>query len=364
MQIQNSSYLIVDYLQMLDRGEVIVNSDYQRSAGIWPVLARSFLIETVLRNFPIPKLSLHQKTDPVSLRAHKELVDGQQRTFAIKDFYEGKFRLSSRLEDERLHGKHFEDLDEDDKRQFLNYGIGFDLIVGADDALVREVFRRMNTFTLPLNSEEQRQANFEGPFKWFIRALTNEYAEPFVVAGVFKERGLLRMADAKLLTELAHAYFNGIMTTDKRKLDKVYEDNDKKFDQEGDFGRRLRSALDLILSWDSLRNGPLFSRTYIFYSLVLAMMHAQEPLATLVEQIEPTSGSLVTRNAVGNLELLASALASRDEDEDGDEGEDDTPTAVGQFEEFIKASTAKTNVLDQRLIRTRWLYQALMGSLD
>src|SRR4051794_11180723 len=110
MEIQNSTYPIADYLAMLDRGEVSVNRDYQRSPRIWPTAARSFLIETVILNFPIPKLSLHQKTDAVTLLPHKEVVDGQQRTFALKDFRENKFRLSTRLDTEDLHGKRFKDL--------------------------------------------------------------------------------------------------------------------------------------------------------------------------------------------------------------------------------------------------------------
>jgi hypothetical protein len=355
MQIQDSTYPVADYIQMLDRGEITVNRDYQRSPGIWPVSARSFLVETVLRNFPVPKLSLHQKTDPVSLRPFKELVDGQQRTFALKDFYDGKFRLSARLEEARLHGMRFDDLDDDDKRQFLNYGVSFDLFVGADDAEVREVFRRMNTFTVPLNSEEQRHANFDGAFKWFIRELTNDYAEPFVAAGVFKERGLLRMADAKLFTELSHAYFNGIATTNARSLDKVYKDHDKEFDQEEDLGGRLRSALDLLLSWTSLRDEPLLTRTHVFYSLALATMHAEDPLPGILAQVEPVEGSIDVTSATGNLEVLASALSIDAEDD---------PVTAEAYAEFIEASTDRTNVRDQRITRTRWLYRALMGVLD
>jgi hypothetical protein len=356
MEIQGTTYPIADYLQMLDRKEVIVNRNYQRSPRIWPVSARSFLVETVLRNFPIPKLSLHQKTDPVSLRPHKELVDGQQRTFSLKDFYDGKFRLSSHLEEERLHGKYFKDLEDEDKRQFLNYGMTFDLFVGADDATVREVFRRMNTFTVPLNYEEQRHANYDGAFKWFIRELTNEYAEPFLLAGVFKERGLLRMADAKLLTELSHAYFHRITTTNARSLNAVYRDHDKDkdFPQETDLRKRLRNALNLLLSWRSLQEGPLLTRTHIFYSLMLATMHAQRPLEALTTQIEPIPGKLHARKALANLEILASALSSR---------EDDEPVGA-EFGEFIEASTDRTNVAGQRIIRTRCLYRAMMGSLD
>jgi hypothetical protein len=354
-EIQQSTYPIADYLAMLDREEVTVNRRYQRSPRIWPVAARSFLIETVLLNFPIPKLSLHQKTDAVTLRPHKEVVDGQQRTFALKDFYEGKYRLSTRLDSEELHGKRFDDLPDAHKRQFLNYGLAFDLFVGADDGEVREIFRRMNTFTVPLNDEEQRNANWDGAFKWFVRGLTNDYAEPFVVAGAFKERGLLRMQDAKLFTELAHAYFNGITTTNKRSLDRLYKDKDRDFPEEEDLGRRLREALDLILSWDWLHGSLLITRTYALYSLVLAVMHLQEPVDSLADDLDLAGAAIDESVAETNLAQLAAALVA---DEEEDEEEEDP------YRDFVEASSGRTNVAAQRAARAQWFVRALTEQLD
>jgi hypothetical protein len=51
----------------------------------------------VLQDFPIPKLSLHQKTDIKSRRIIKEIVDGQQRSRALLDFYEDKFALAQQF---------------------------------------------------------------------------------------------------------------------------------------------------------------------------------------------------------------------------------------------------------------------------
>jgi transcriptional regulator of met regulon len=354
--IQQPTYSIVDYLAMLDRGEVTVNRDYQRSPRIWPTAARSFLVETVIRNFPIPKLSLHQKTDPLTLKAHKEVVDGQQRTFALQDYLNGKFRLSSRLDSTELHGKRFDDLPDEHKKQFLNYGLNFDLFIGADDIEVREVFRRMNTFTMPLNYEEQRHANFNGAFKWFIRDLTNDYAELFVASGVLKERGLLRMADAKLFAELCHAFLHGITTTSKQSLDRLYRERDRDFPEEAELGRRLREALDMVFSWEWLHGEPLSSRVYAFYSLVLATMHVLEPVEALSPQLEVDDArELDEEVAEANLLRLSAALAAKEEDED------ETDEALA---EFLDASSGRTNVVDQRITRTSWLYRALTEPLD
>jgi hypothetical protein len=60
--------------------DIIVNRSYQRSDKVWPPAARSYLVETVLLGYPIPKLSLHQRTDVKSRKVISEIVDGQQRS--------------------------------------------------------------------------------------------------------------------------------------------------------------------------------------------------------------------------------------------------------------------------------------------
>src|ERR1700685_1871367 len=94
----------------MDRGEIIVNKDYQRSDQVWPSVARSYLIETILKGFPIPKLCLYQVTDVKSRTTHKEIVDGQQRSVAIFDFFNNKFRLSKN-DDNDISQRKYSDLD-------------------------------------------------------------------------------------------------------------------------------------------------------------------------------------------------------------------------------------------------------------
>jgi hypothetical protein len=101
----STSMTIADYCRSMDRKEIIVNKDYQRNDQVWPPVARSFLIETVLKDFPIPKLYHHQKTDLKTRQTTKEIVDGQQRSVAIHDFLNDKFRLLKIVENEELRGK-------------------------------------------------------------------------------------------------------------------------------------------------------------------------------------------------------------------------------------------------------------------
>jgi hypothetical protein len=351
LDVQTTTYPMADYLAMLGRGEISINREYQRSNGIWSTPARSFLVETVLKNFPIPKLSLHHRTDLQTLAPRREVVDGQQRTYALRDFMENKFKLSSRIDNQKWRGKRFKDLDDDDRRQFLNYGLNFDLLIGAEDEEVREVFRRMNTFTVALNYEEQRNAAFNGKFKWFIRNLTTEYTDPFLTAGVFNDRGLIRMADAKLLTEICHALFYGISTTNARSLDRAYREHDKEFDTEDALRDRLKGALDYALSFEEFHGGPLFTKTYEFYSFVLAVLHVDKRIPSLEDQIDlsKTAKRLKRSSIEENLSQLEAALLADEEEEEVDD----------ELQEFVEASETRTNVKDQREVRTQWFCNAL-----
>src|ERR1700678_4056909 len=219
----------------MKQNEIIVNRNYQRSDHVWPEAARSYLIETILKGFPIPKLYLYQVTDIKSRKTHKEIVDGQQRSVAILDFFDDRLKISKLAENEDTRNKKYSELSEDSQQVFLEYAIDVDLFVSATPAEVVEVFRRMNSYTVPLNPEEQRHASYQGKFKWFINDLADKLEAIFLETGVFKEKQLVRMADNKLLTELCDSFLNGIRTTNKAILDSLYKKRDTVFSEKEDF---------------------------------------------------------------------------------------------------------------------------------
>ena len=82
MNIVPTGFTVVDFCHAMGRNEIIVNREYQRSDKVWPGSAQSYLIETIILGFPIPKFFLYQKTDLPSKKTYKEIVDGQQRSMA------------------------------------------------------------------------------------------------------------------------------------------------------------------------------------------------------------------------------------------------------------------------------------------
>jgi hypothetical protein len=88
-------YRVSDFLEWHQKKALILNPDFQRG-DVWSPAAKTFLIDTILRKLPIPKVYLRTNVDVVSKKSIREVVDGQQRLRAILNFAEDKFALTKR----------------------------------------------------------------------------------------------------------------------------------------------------------------------------------------------------------------------------------------------------------------------------
>ena len=346
MYITPTTFTVADYCAAMLRGEIIVNHEYQRSYGVWPLTARSFLIETILLSYSIPKLSLYQVTDIKSRKTYKEIIDGQQRSSTVLDFYEEKFRLSNLSEVTEANGKTYSELDAEHQQRFLDYPLSVDLFISATPEDIRETFRRINSYTVPLNHEEQRHARYQGAFKWFIYRLSKGHDQNFVNMGVFKERQLVRMADAKLLSEITHALIYGITTTTATHLDKLYRTFDDKFSHQNDVGSRIDQAMNQMIELNEIHKSPLM-KPYLIYSLILAITHLKNPVKELTPVYEPPKNYRFRREYVlPNLTALAEAL-------------EDPENCAPKFKDFVTASLKTTNEKTRRETIFSWFCKAL-----
>ncbi|MFA5897657.1 MAG: DUF262 domain-containing protein [Hyphomicrobium sp.] len=350
MNVSLTQLTVADLCDSLKRGDVTVNTDYQRTPRVWPDAARSFLIETILLGYPIPKLYLAQLTDVKTRQTRKEIVDGQQRATAIAEFLAGGFRLSRKSLPDSAAGKAFEELDDELKGRFLAYSLTADLIIGATNEDIREVFRRMNSYTVPLNAEEKRHAEFQGDFKWFIYRMSKRFAQALEDAGVFSEKALARMADAKLLTEYCHAVMFGITTTSAAVLRRLYAENDKDFSNEKQIERLVVTALDELIDLSGIHNSPLM-KPHQAYSLLLALAHSKMGIRSLDGDYSFAGTRRPKRQVqLENLAILSEAL-------------DDPDDAPRRLRTFLEASEERTNVADQRQTRFKWYCRALDNKL-
>jgi uncharacterized protein with ParB-like and HNH nuclease domain len=78
MQIEPTPYNIGDLYQWYKDGTLILQPKFQRRE-VWSKNARSYLIDTIVRGYPIPKLYVRQQIDLDTGKSIREVVDGQQR---------------------------------------------------------------------------------------------------------------------------------------------------------------------------------------------------------------------------------------------------------------------------------------------
>ena len=91
---QTDQYPISDLLAWMHEKTLILNTDFQRRS-VWPPSARVFLIDSILRDRPMPNIYIRTKTDLRTKRSYREVVDGQQRLLAINDFASDNLTLTS-----------------------------------------------------------------------------------------------------------------------------------------------------------------------------------------------------------------------------------------------------------------------------
>src|SRR4051812_47083628 len=86
-----SNHPVSDIRDWANTGLLELRPDYQRRE-VWSDAARVMLIDTILRNFPMPKVYLQaeiRKDD----RTYRAVIDGQQRLSAIITFLKDEFVL-------------------------------------------------------------------------------------------------------------------------------------------------------------------------------------------------------------------------------------------------------------------------------
>lgn len=345
MRATSSPMSVADYCQDYEAGKIKVNEDYQRRVGLWTSQARSYFIESILLEFPIPKLYVHARLDLKSRQVIKEVVDGQQRTQALMMFYKNKQRLTSNIDTPELRGLKYNQLDDQWKSRFLSYSLPIDQFQGTSDDEIREAFRRMNANNIPLNDEEQRNAQFQGAFKWFIVRVGDKHQQMLNHVGLFSRRDLVRMADLKLYAEMALALDSGFSTVKGKQIDALYRKYNADFPAAEEFERLLSSAIEAVISNPELVQ-PVFLRAHVFQSLALACLALQEPKVkqALVDTAAPELVERVSAQAVP-IETLADALRE--------------PGSYEGLQEFLDAASKKTNVEDSKRLRFLYFYFGL-----
>ena len=164
-------------------GDIDIQPDFQRGE-VWPVQKQQRLIDSVLRNWIVPPVLVIAAADGIK----QEVLDGQQRLAAIRDFKLNKFAVDGDVDPptlaiQSLHGLYYKDLPVEMQRAFDRSTIR---IFEARDYLPdepAEIFFRLNQPTA-LTSAEKRNA-FYGPVRSQIRAMAERISQSSSIPTLF-----------------------------------------------------------------------------------------------------------------------------------------------------------------------------------
>jgi len=167
-----------------ERHKYKVDSTYQRPANAWSNEDNQCLIDTILKEEPMPLFFLNYKSNENCYY----IVDGQQRLNAILKFHENKLKLNKKFSGRSNHGKTFNDenpISEQQREAFLNYKLNFWVMEDYDDERIRLIFSRLQRGK-PLRLGERLNAK-PGSIVERMREIARH---PFMSKsiGVYKER--------------------------------------------------------------------------------------------------------------------------------------------------------------------------------
>lgn len=173
MQLKASDPDLETLIRRIDEEELDLQPDFQRGE-VWSKPERQRLIDSVLRAWHIPPV--HIVVDPES--GKEEVLDGQQRLAAIRDFSHGAFPLDGTIEplDEglsALHGLRYMQLPEAVRRRFDRFELRVYRLVDYTPAEPGELFFRLNQ-QKTLNPAEKRNAFF-GPARSAVKKLVKNF---------------------------------------------------------------------------------------------------------------------------------------------------------------------------------------------
>ncbi|MBI3507252.1 MAG: DUF262 domain-containing protein [Proteobacteria bacterium] len=335
-------YSVADFIEWTANGLLNLSPDFQRRS-VWKESARSYLIDTLLRGRPIPKILITQH-----LKAGKTVrvvVDGQQRLRAILDYVSDSFKIS------KAHNPEFpvvySKLPEEMQDALRTYEISCDLLYGAEYEEILDIFTRLNAYTVPLTQQEKLNAEYVGYFKQTSYKIGYKYVKYWLDSGVLSQDRIARMGEAELASDLTIAMLFGVQTSKSiPTYYKRFEDNDTALKNAEVRFDRVMSIVGAIYPVAELK-ASIWKKGPLFYTLFGIVAHSQYGVAGVISD-RPKINEKALAKTRQRLDEIGALL-------------DRSPTTLNRDQlKFVDASKRRTADTKSRAFRIAYACKELI----
>jgi hypothetical protein len=207
--VSSRDWTVQTIVQQIDTGNIDLDPAFQRR-NAWKDPRRSRLIESFILNFPVPQLVLAEN---LRQKGKFIVIDGKQRLLTIAGLFLPEYRdywtqpkfvglevlghLNKVTIEDFLKKAEFSN----ELRQLNNADIRTTVITGFQaESVLYDIFYRINTGSVPLSSQELRQAILNGPFSRYLLQITESENALWDVLGINAPDPRLR--DVEILLRL------------------------------------------------------------------------------------------------------------------------------------------------------------------
>lgn len=234
---------ILDLQNLFKLGHLNLEPGFQRKS-VWAERDRAKLIDSILRNYPLPAIFLYKRQETGKLVF--DVIDGKQRLESIFMFMgamKGRYNTRTQLPNSDV-------VDIVDwtllKRKALQHLItGYEIpVIEVDGEMgeIIDVFVRINSTGKALTQQEKRHAKYyNSAFLKVAARNAAKFESYFQKSGIFSTGQFSRMKHVELVCELMISLLQGDVLNKKTALDRVMASSS--FD-----GRQLGKASRMVIS--------------------------------------------------------------------------------------------------------------------
>lgn len=284
-----------------ESSELLLRPAFQRNL-VWNDEQKSFLVDSILRGLPVPELYVQMDTSADG-NERLTVVDGQQRISTCLSFTDDRLRLGNSEDlDPRWQGKLFSELEDDFKAKFLGFKfIVRELPATATDAVLREIFRRLNRTVEALVAQELRHAAYTGPFIQLVER--GGAAAALNDLGVFTPQDYKRRRNDEFIAEVLMVIDAKAFPNKKEGLEELFSTFERRgipAERLSEMTRRFGRSLSFVDLFSGQLRKTRFRNKSDCYSLLIFLARNAEHLSADEAAFDSILDKLVDFSALVN----------------------------------------------------------------